>query len=154
MTVRVTVRGGAYGDNPFAKFDWLKRATAWADEVGPPVRDAMKRAAPVGQGPGAGQLRDKLKYDRKTTSKSVQNHYGTGVGYAKWVVGGAKPHVIRPRSAQALRFYAGPVGVGAAVFARSVNHPGNKPNRFPKRAIEEAREQMQRKIGEIMRERT
>lgn len=36
---------------------------------------------------------------------------------------GARPHRIVPRRAKALRFQVG----GRTVFARSVNHPGNKP---------------------------
>jgi hypothetical protein len=40
---------------------------------------------------------------------------------------GSKPHIIMPRRATMLRF----VGrTGQVVFARRVNHPGTKPNRY------------------------
>lgn len=46
--------------------------------------------------------------------------------YAHAIDLGAKPHVIVPRRARALRF----ISRGKLVFARKVNHPGNKPYRF------------------------
>ena len=46
--------------------------------------------------------------------------------YAAAIDLGAKPHVIRPRKARALRF----ITRGKLVFARKVNHPGNRPYRF------------------------
>lgn len=47
---------------------------------------------------------------------------------------GARPHVIRPRRAQALRFVAG----GRVVFARVVNHPGNPPSRWFSKVMDAA----------------
>jgi len=44
---------------------------------------------------------------------------------------GSRPHVIRPRRAIFLRFMV----KGKAVFARKVNHPGNKPYKFLYRAL-------------------
>ncbi len=54
--------------------------------------------------------------------------------YAAAIDKGARPHVIRARSAKALRF----MGKGGVVFRRSVNHPGNKPYRFLSRATNAA----------------
>ena len=46
---------------------------------------------------------------------------------ALWVTGGTRPHRIQPRRpGGVLRFTAG----GQVVYARYVNHPGNKPNDF------------------------
>lgn len=53
------------------------------------------------------------------------------VPYAASVHEGARPHVIRPRFARALRFEIG----GQVVFARKVNHPGNRPNPFLRNAV-------------------
>lgn len=53
--------------------------------------------------------------------------------YATYVNDGTRPHVIRPRNAQVLRFRVG----GRIVFARKVDHPGTKPNPFLDRALEE-----------------
>lgn len=46
--------------------------------------------------------------------------------YAFWVHEGTKAHVILPRRAKALRWFVD----GQPVFARRVNHPGTKPNKF------------------------
>ncbi|GKQ35198.1 hypothetical protein [Streptomyces sp. A012304] len=53
---------------------------------------------------------------------------------ALYVTGGTRPHVIRPRRAQALRFTVG----GRVVYARVVMHPGTKPNDFLRRALRAA----------------
>lgn len=42
---------------------------------------------------------------------------------------GTKPHVIRPRNAKVLAFWGGE-GNSQQMFARQVNHPGTKPNRY------------------------
>lgn len=47
---------------------------------------------------------------------------------------GARPHVIRPRRKRALKFQAG----GRTVFAKKVNHPGNRANPFLLRAAQQA----------------
>jgi hypothetical protein len=51
--------------------------------------------------------------------------------YAAAIDLGAKPHLIRPKRARALRFVA---RGGQVVFARLVRHPGNRPYRFLWRA--------------------
>lgn len=53
--------------------------------------------------------------------------------YAEFVNDGTRPHVIRPRQAQVLRFTVG----GRVVFARVVHHPGTRPNPFLDRAVRE-----------------
>jgi len=49
-------------------------------------------------------------------------------GYVRW---GTRPHVIRARRAKALRFEI----QGREIFAKSVHHPGTKPNYFMERAV-------------------
>lgn len=39
---------------------------------------------------------------------------------------GSKPHVIKPKRAKTLRFYSH----GKIVYARVVNHPGTRPNKY------------------------
>lgn len=46
--------------------------------------------------------------------------------YAPAIDTGARPHVILPRNGTFLRFWSH----GALVFARKVNHPGNRPYKF------------------------
>lgn len=52
--------------------------------------------------------------------------------YAAAVHEGTRPHVIRPRTARALKFQMG----GRTVFASSVNHPGTRPRPFLRNAAE------------------
>ena len=58
---------------------------------------------------------------------------GSDVEYAAAVNDGTRPHQIRPRRAQVLRFNVG----GRVVFARVVNHPGTRPRPFLDRALRE-----------------
>jgi hypothetical protein len=53
--------------------------------------------------------------------------------YAAAVNDGTRPHIIRPRNAQALRFRIG----GRVVYARVVHHPGTRANPFLDRALRE-----------------
>lgn len=53
--------------------------------------------------------------------------------YSGFVNDGTRPHVIRPRNAQALRFRVG----GRVVFARVVHHPGTRARPFLDRALRE-----------------
>lgn len=52
--------------------------------------------------------------------------------YAVYVLFGAKPHVILPKDKKVLRWAAG----GKFIFAKSVKHPGNKPDNSLERAKE------------------
>lgn len=58
---------------------------------------------------------------------------GSDLEYARFVNDGTRPHVIRPRRAQVLRFQAG----GRTVYARVVNHPGTRAQPFLDRALRE-----------------
>ncbi|MFJ1695654.1 hypothetical protein ACIOHC_10965 [Streptomyces sp. NPDC088252] len=53
----------------------------------------------------------------------------------RYVLDGTRPHVIRPRRAQALRFTVG----GRVVYAAYARHPGTRPNNFLARALREGR---------------
>lgn len=54
-----------------------------------------------------------------------------GAFYGEFVRDGTPPHVIRPRKAKALRFTIG----DRVIFAKKVNHPGTRPNRYDLRAM-------------------
>lgn len=53
---------------------------------------------------------------------------------ALYVIGGTRPHAIRPVRAKALRFTVG----GQVVYAKVVMHPGAKPNDFLRQALRAA----------------
>ncbi|GAA2945984.1 MULTISPECIES: hypothetical protein [Streptomyces] len=52
-----------------------------------------------------------------------------------YVLGGTRPHLIRPRRTKALRFQKN----GRTVFAAVVRHPGTQANNFLAQALREAR---------------
>ena len=58
---------------------------------------------------------------------------GSDLEYAAAVNDGSRPHIIRPRRAQVLRFSVG----GRIVFAKVVHHPGTKGTHFLDRALRE-----------------
>lgn len=137
MPVTLEFTGDDPADSPFARFSWARAAVAWADEAGPLVREALKREAPVAKpspdGRKGGRLRDSIRYERETAAGSVTAVFTANVPYARYVLEGTGPHVITASAARALRFY--PAGGDTAVFRRSVNHPGTKPDPFPERAV-------------------
>lgn len=55
------------------------------------------------------------------------------VEYAQMVNDGTRPHVIRPKNKQVLKFQMG----GRTVYAKYVNHPGTKAKPFLDRAVRE-----------------
>lgn len=87
---------------------------------------------------------------RNRTTVTVSPRFGGWVieaiadtPYARFVAGGTRPHVIRPRSKRALRFNVG----SQVVFARSVNHPGTQPNPWWSQAFENARRTLRSSWG-------
>ena len=97
------------------------------------ARQVMNRAkvlAPV----DTGRLRASIRIEsrRTFTLRSVYT-IGSDVEYADMVHGGTRPHIIRPRTKQVLRFRIG----GRTVFARVVHHPGTKARPFLDRALRE-----------------
>jgi len=69
---------------------------------------------------------------RRSGQWSLESGISGLANYSAPVHEGARPHVIRPRNARALRFE---VAGGRIVFARRVNHPGNAPNPFIRNAV-------------------
>lgn len=113
------------------RFHWTAAAVAWADSVGPLVRDAIRHEAPVSAGPGGGRLRDSIKYVRHTVVGGVDMEFGSPVPYAPIVVKGSRPHIIEAHAALALHW----TDSRGEHFARSVHHPGTKPNDFMRKAV-------------------
>lgn len=129
MDVVVSTKGSPEGRGGF---QWTRAANSWAQAVGPPVRDAIRKRAPVGKGPGAGKLRDRIRARTSGSSGAVRAEFIAYVPYAGYVRDGTRAHVIVPRNASVLRFTS---AAGSPVFAHRVNHPGTKPNPFAKDAV-------------------
>ncbi len=85
-----------------------------------PVRTGRLRASIRAEEPRIFSLRGSVKV-------------GSDLEYAGFVNDGTRPHIIRPRRAQVLRFTVG----GRTVFAKVVHHPGTRPRPFLDRALRE-----------------
>lgn len=76
----------------------------------------------------SGRLRsDITKNWVRGTRDRMTIRVGSSVAHSYMHHEGTRPHVIRPKNARALRWVAQD---GSIVFARSVQHPGTRPNRF------------------------
>ena len=108
-------------------------------DVGGVVAPALKGNTPRRSGKLANSTRFQIIGE---TELEIRQGAKTGGGsfYGRWVRMGTRPHIIRPVKAKALRFMVG----GVAVFARQVNHPGTKPNRYDRRTIAQSRKQIVR----------
>jgi hypothetical protein len=132
MSMSVTVTGA----NRRLNFDWPRAAASWAADVAPDATWAIKVAAPVSK-PAAppaarpGALRDSVASRTESEAGVMTITVFSTVPYAGYVIGGTAPHKIAARNAKALRWTDG----SGLHFARSVNHPGTKPNPFPERAL-------------------
>lgn len=67
-------------------------------------------------------------------SQGLQARVGSPLKYAAAQELGARPHVIVPKYAKALRFTV----AGKVVFAQKVNHPGNPAHPYLSRWLREA----------------
>jgi hypothetical protein len=92
---------------------------------------------------------------KATTTKLVRTARGRIVRisnakpYAQAIESGARPHKIAARSAKTLRF----IGKGGGlVFRRAVNHPGNRPYWFLRRAVGVASHTAERRLVSGMQE--
>lgn len=84
------------------------------------VRTELVRAAPK----KTGELRRSITVKSQRRIDGIALIVGIRVVQAATTEFGARPHIIRPRKAKALRF----IGRGGkVVFASIVHHPGNKP---------------------------
>jgi hypothetical protein len=127
VTLSIEVSGGGRR----LGFSFAEAAAEWAKEANPLAMEALRQAAPVGQGPGAGHLRDSISDDQEITESAATITFTADVSYASYVVDGTVPHLIQPRNVQALH-WTGPNG---SVFAKVVHHPGTRPDDFAARAL-------------------
>lgn len=99
-------------------------------EAGRQVVNRARILAPV----RTGRLRSSIRADPpRIFSLRGSLTVGSDLEYAAAVNDGSRPHIIRPRRAQVLRFNVG----GRIVFAKVVHHPGTKGTHFLDRALRE-----------------
>lgn len=99
-------------------------------EAGRRVVNRARILAPV----DTGRLRSSIRMEPpRLFSLRPSVKIGSDVFYAPFVNDGTRPHIIRPKNKQYLRFTVG----GRVVYAKVVHHPGTKPNPFLDRALRE-----------------
>lgn len=104
--------------------------------------DRMRPYAPIGtqvpRGRAPGQLRKSIRRDRAAVGFSVTRVTGRIIApviQAETTEKGSPPHVIRPRRAGGLLVFYWPK-IGKVIGLRYVNHPGNQPKPWWKRALQ------------------
>lgn len=102
----------------------MERLEVFATGFVSTVSTVAKGLAPV----RTGRLKASIHPDpvRRSGPWSISTGVSADAPYAAPVHEGARPHVIRPRNARALRFEIN----GRVIFARRVNHPGQRAQPF------------------------
>jgi hypothetical protein len=131
------------------KFDWPAAASAWASDVEPAATRAMKMYSPF----RTGAMRQGISSRLEPSAGSMWVVLYATASYAPYVIGGTGPHPIAARNAKALRWIANS-GHGPVMFAKSVQHPGTKPNNFPERALEPLTTMIMQSFVDAVREAT
>jgi hypothetical protein len=158
MSLQISVQGADSLARRLALFRAGAVLTETADVVKPTLITALRLAAPR----DTGNLSRHIWVIRRTSlvgSARVDLLGVTDVDYAEFVLRGTRPHDISApgqgpgsKNAKALHWYD---QMGDDVFAKTVHHPGTKPNPFPRRVWIGLREavmmemvfQVRRKLG-------
>jgi hypothetical protein len=90
---------------------------------------ALRLAAPKRTGRLANHIWP-VRHTSLAGGATVDLAFVTDVPYARYVLEGTRPHTIVPRNKKALSWMN---QMGDQVFATIVNHPGTRPNPFPRR---------------------
>lgn len=86
-------------------------------------------------------------YNRAITGGRSVGHDPLRAPHALFVVGGTKPHQIKPKNKKALRW----VGPNGFVFAKTVNHPGYRGDDYMKEAQDDAVRQLPVIFDQVLR---
>lgn len=126
-------------------FDATAAMAEWAKAWARLVTAELASEAPVGNGDGAGRLRDSIGEPAiETGAGRVSMTWTSDVPYAGFVLEGTSPHPIYPKNVRALHW--------DDVFAMHVNHPGTKPNPFPRLAIDHLLPELTSSLAAIFEE--
>lgn len=125
MSMTMTVSGA----DRSLRFDWEAASSAWAGEVAPAARSMMRAHAPF----RTGKMRSGIEAREEPSAGRMWVVIYSTAPYTPFVIGGTRPHQITATNARALR-WMGRGGMGVN-YAKSVQHPGTKPNDFPQTAM-------------------
>jgi hypothetical protein len=87
---------------------------------------AIVSAAKAQVGVDTGRLKNSISMTQSRAVYGQSMTIGSPLRYALAHHEGTRPHIITPNRAEVLRFSSR----GRVVYARSVRHPGTKPNKF------------------------
>lgn len=102
-------------------------ASADAERVARQVAVRARRLVPV----DTGKTRNSIKVVKETSWRGPTWRVVVESPVGEYLENGTKPHIIRPRRAQVLRFTVG----GRVVYAKIVHHPGTKATHFLSNAV-------------------
>lgn len=89
----------------------------------------------------SGEFAAAIRHEVFTTANGAGFTVNVPQPLGGWIIDGTPAHIIAAHG-RALRFEIG----GQTIFAKSVNHPGTKPNDFMRRAMEQWRPGAQSKL--------
>ena len=112
----------------------------WEHMVGKDLERRMRTLtwrAQMSAGVRTGRLNRSIStFERNRITEGLEGRVGsTTIRYAAAHHEGARPHLILPKKKNGLLVFT---IAGTIVFARRVNHPGNRPNPFLARWLQEA----------------
>ena len=87
---------------------------------------AIVSAAKAQVGVDTGRLKNSISMTQSRAVYGQSMTIGSSLNYALAHHEGTRPHIITPNRSEVLRFSSR----GRVVYARSVRHPGTKPNKF------------------------
>lgn len=155
MSIEIKVEGAKVS---FSRWAFRPVAATWRSRVAPVVLAALKDEAPVykyddpqlSRGQKPGDLKNSIKLDSVggSVGEGIEMKFISDVPYATYVVTGTRGHEITPTRASMLHWARG----GQDFYRAFVNHPGTKPNDFPRRAIEKVQPVIGRELEVVVTE--
>ena len=121
-----------FTNDPLSDFRLTRAMVHLADEQGPIILEELRRQVPD----ASGRLKRSLFYTRESAIGVVRMKFQTKTPYFPYVIHGTRPHTIQAVAARSLHF----IWNGSDFFAKSVNHPGTRPNDFVTRAWDRVKE--------------
>ncbi|MFK0063337.1 hypothetical protein ACIQTN_29430 [Streptomyces werraensis] len=95
------------------------------------LQERLDRVARIAEAEAPGSMGRYIETDIRYGARGLEGAVICTHPKVRLVLDGTRPHLIRPRRRQYLRFEVG----GDVVFTKLVRHPGMRPNNFLARAL-------------------